>query len=87
MSSLGMAAQLTLMNGLSLRDEWAWSARATSSFPVPLSPVRRTVVGVSATRSSTAYRSAIPVEVPMIPKRAPGATCRALTSSPASCAS
>jgi hypothetical protein len=49
-----MAAQLTLMKGLSRRDEFSCSARATSSFPVPLSPLTNTVVGVSATRSSTA---------------------------------
>ena len=54
MSSFGMAAQLTLMNGWSLRPECSWSARATSSLPVPLSPVMSTVVGVSATRSSMA---------------------------------
>src|SRR6478736_2268144 len=45
------------MNGLSRRDEFSCKARATSSLPVPLSPVISTVVGVSATRSSTAYSS------------------------------
>ncbi len=38
-----MAPQLKLTKGLSARGESAWMARATSSFPVPLSPVTRTV--------------------------------------------
>ena len=41
-SSPGSAAQLTATNGPPLRGEWAWSARATTSLPVPLSPVMRT---------------------------------------------
>ena len=46
-SSDGIAAQLSLMNGPSARLEWSWIARATSSLPVPFSPVIRTrpVVG------------------------------------------
>ena len=48
-----MAAQLILMNGPALRDELSCSARATSSLPVPDSPVMSTVDGVSATFSIT----------------------------------
>ena len=43
----GARAQFTLTNGLSRRSDDAWSARATSSLPVPLSPRISTVhVGV-----------------------------------------
>ena len=35
-----------------------WSARATISLPVPLSPVIRTVLSVSATRSTTLEHAA-----------------------------
>ncbi len=62
-----MAAQLTLMKLLSRRDELSCSARATSSLPVPDSPVMSTVVGVSATRSSTAYKSMMLGLWPMMP--------------------
>ena len=51
MRSRGIAAQLTRMKGLSLRLLFSCSARAISSLPVPLSPVSRTVLGVSATFS------------------------------------
>jgi hypothetical protein len=44
-----MAAQLILMNGPPLRLECSCSALATSSLPVPDSPVMSTVEGVSAT--------------------------------------
>ena len=37
-----MAAQLSLMNGPPARLEWSWMARATSSLPVPFSPVMST---------------------------------------------
>ena len=44
-----MAPQLTATNGCALaRLERAWSARATSSLPTPLSPVMSTVVLKSA---------------------------------------
>ena len=48
----GMAAQLMATNGPSLRVLSAWSARANSSLPVPLSPSRSTVVSVAAARCS-----------------------------------
>ena len=37
----GMAAQLTDTNGLSRRLDFAWTKRASTSLPVPLSPVIR----------------------------------------------
>jgi hypothetical protein len=48
---LGIAAQLILMNGPIRRLEFSCSALATSSLPVPLSPVISAVDGVSATFS------------------------------------
>ena len=49
-SSDGSAAQLTFTKVLSRRGDEEWTARATSSLPVPLSPRIRTVTSVSATR-------------------------------------
>ena len=54
MSSRGIAAQFTRMKGLSRRELFSWSALAMSSLPVPLSPVKSTVDGVSATFSMIA---------------------------------
>ncbi len=51
MSSRGIAAQFTLMNGASLRAESRWMARLMSSLPVPLCPVMRTLALVGATLS------------------------------------
>ena len=48
----GMAAQLTLMSGMSRCALRAWMARATSSLPVPVSPVTSTVLRDSATSSA-----------------------------------
>jgi len=42
MSVSGIAAQLTATNGRDLRGLKSWSVRATSSLPVPLSPVMST---------------------------------------------
>src|ERR1700678_3787295 len=61
-----MAAQLTLTKAREERRERLWIARATSSFPVPVSPVIRTVESVGATlamRDRTAFRG---LEVPTI---------------------
>ncbi len=43
-----MAAQLTFTNGPARRAEKWWIARATSSLPVPVSPVTRTVTSTRA---------------------------------------
>ena len=54
-----MAAQLTLTNG---RSRWAlrwWMARATSSLPVPVSPVINTVLRVADTSSMRWITSAM----------------------------
>ena len=48
-SSEGMAAQLTSTNGAPARLLLAWSQRATSSLPVPFSPVIRTRASHGAT--------------------------------------
>ena len=50
MRSRGIAAMLTVTNGPRARVEFAWIARATSSLPVPDSPMSRTVISVRATR-------------------------------------
>jgi hypothetical protein len=44
-----MAAQFTLTNARELRWDSRWMARATSSLPVPVSPVMRTVESLGAT--------------------------------------
>ena len=46
----GIAAQLIATNGRSARRLLLWIARATSSLPVPLSPVISTVESLGATR-------------------------------------
>ena len=43
MSSAGMAPQFTATKGMAERGESSWMARATSSLPVPDSPVTSTV--------------------------------------------
>src|SRR2546422_368639 len=48
MSVSGIAPQLTDTNGPLRRGLSSWNARATSSLPVPLSPVTRTVESLSA---------------------------------------
>jgi hypothetical protein len=53
----GIAAQLSRRNVLPARGEPSCSALATSSLPVPLSPVISTVDGESATRSITCAAS------------------------------
>jgi hypothetical protein len=49
MSSDGIAAQLTSTNASSCRGEASWSPRATSSLPVPFSPVISTRAAVGPT--------------------------------------
>ena len=53
----GSAAQLMAMNGPWLRREAWWMKRATTSLPVPDSPVSSTVVSVCATRVACARTS------------------------------
>ena len=47
--SSGMAAQLSLIKGLSCRLLWSWILAATNSLPVPLSPKISTVESVGDT--------------------------------------
>ncbi len=54
-SSSGMAAQLTCTKASSLRRLLRWMARATSSFPTPLSPVMSTVAFVGAARRTASH--------------------------------
>ena len=49
-SSPGSAPQFTATKGPVQRGEFAWSARAMSSLPVPLSPVTRTVASLRLER-------------------------------------
>src|SRR5215831_11732356 len=49
--SVKSAAQFTLMKGPRARGDRRWMARASSSLPVPVSPVIKTVASVAATCS------------------------------------
>ena len=60
----GSAPQLMLTKASDARPERPWIARATSSFPVPLSPVISTVELVGATARTISNSDAITVEVP-----------------------
>ncbi len=62
-----MAPQLMPTNGLLPRGPALWRARATTSLPVPLSPVMRTGTSVSFTRSMSAYTRRIASLVPTRP--------------------
>ena len=62
-----MAAQFTLISGMSRCALRAWMARATSSLPVPVSPVIRTVLLVSATSSALRITSSIARLRPTMP--------------------
>jgi hypothetical protein len=60
------AAQLTATNGRSRRGLAAWMDRATSSLPVPVSPVTSTVAWVGPTRSTRSRTRARPGLEPTI---------------------
>jgi hypothetical protein len=61
-----IAAQLTVTNGLSCRRLLACTARATSSLPVPLSPVISTVASVGAILTTLPSISRMACERPMM---------------------
>ena len=63
---LGSAPQLSATNGRSRRSEWKCTARATSSLPVPDSPVMRTVLVVRAMVSTRPNTSSIAWLRPMM---------------------
>ena len=65
----GMAAQLTLMNGISRCALRLCTALATSSLPVPVSPVINTVLRVADTSSMSRTTSATARLWPTIPYR------------------
>ena len=71
--SSAIAAQLTGTNGRLLRLLWAWSARDTSSLPVPLSPTISTGAGESATRSISARSRCIGSLSPISVRSGPSA--------------
>src|SRR5206468_2081073 len=87
MRLLGIAPQLTAMNVAPARSLRSWIVRATSSLPLPDSPVMSTVAEVGATLSMRPYTSGIaddpshhasrpPPEVPGRASRKRGAASR-----------
>ena len=60
----GSAAQLTATKGRLVRGDLAWMLRATSSLPVPLSPMISTVAVVAATCATVLYTPIIAGAVP-----------------------
>ena len=65
-SSPGIAAQFTSTNGLLARGDIRCSARATSSLPVPFSPVISTRACVAATFSIFSISARITGVLPTI---------------------
>ena len=63
----GIAAQFTLMSGMSRCALRSWMARAISSLPVPVSPVMSTVLLVSATSSARSMICSMARLRPMMP--------------------
>jgi hypothetical protein len=83
----GSAATFTAMNGRCRRGESRWMPRATSSFPVPLSPRIRTVVLTGAiwtTRSSTSSIASVSPTMPVISRSSSRCTRRRPTSATSS---
>ncbi len=79
MSSDGIAPQLTGTKGASLRGPDSWISRATSSFPVPDSPVMCTGAWLRATRPIMARSRCIGSESPS--RRRPPSAARRLSES------
>src|SRR5258705_6884428 len=71
-----MAAQFSLTNGLWRRELSSWTRRATSSFPVPVSPWTSTTASVGATISVAPSTRRRPMLVPTISSELVG-QCRA----------
>ena len=66
-SSVSVSApQFTATNGRSLRGERTWMARATSSLPVPDSPVISTVLPVGAIVSTISNTCSMALLFPMM---------------------
>ena len=69
--SLGRAAQFSFSKGPRLRGLARWIARATSSFPEPLSPVMSTFASLRATFATSARTCSIARLSPTIASAAP----------------
>ena len=65
----GIAAQLTATNGPFARALFSWSARASSSLPVPLSPSSSTVASLGAACMTMSIVRRHASELPMIARR------------------
>ena len=61
-----MALQLIGTKGLSRRELWAWTARANSSLPVPVSPSSSTLLRESAILRTSASSARIGALSPTI---------------------
>ncbi len=71
-NSAGTAAQFSVTNAFSRRGDFSWIARATNSFPVPVSPRMQTRVSLAATRSICAVSRAMAAPDPIsscLPRR------------------
>ena len=73
--SRGIADRFTGMNGPSGRSPSRWISRATSSFPVPLSPSTSTVADSFAIRWTRSNTSCIARLVPTTNSRSDSAIC------------
>ena len=71
--------QVTLRNGLPAREELAWMAFATRSFPVPFSPRMRTA---RSSRLAILSISPLTTSIPLDRPTRPGAPARALRGPP-----
>ena len=69
-SSAGIAPQLIATNGPSARVLARWMLRATSSFPVPLSPQMRTFASEGATLRTSSVTRRIPADSPIMRRSA-----------------
>src|SRR5439155_144773 len=74
--SFGMAALFTHTNRFAARPLWRWIAEATSSLPVPDSPVISTRASVGATRAIRARTSSMAGLTPTSGSAWPSASCR-----------
>src|SRR5216117_3360420 len=73
--SFGIAALFTHTNGFAARPLWRWMAEATSSLPVPDSPVIRTRASVGATRAISPRNWSIALLTPTSGSACPSASC------------
>ncbi len=80
MSSAGTAAQLSFTKGRELRRELSWMARATSSLPVPFSPVTSTRPSEGAARRTRSKSFSIAGLEPSISARPAWARSSAFSS-------